>query len=152
PPNDDWTPFESQATFLLSDFLYRCVEMSSSNIDFLMEVWAFEVMKNGLTSPFTSHEHVYKTIDKIRIGDIPWKCLSMNYTGTRVDENSPSWQKESYQIWYHDPDHVVKVMLENPNFASQFDYTPYHLTDGDGKQRWTNFMSGNYAWRQSVSV
>ncbi|KAF8833042.1 hypothetical protein BDN67DRAFT_873627, partial [Paxillus ammoniavirescens] len=81
PLNDDWTPFESQSTFLLSDFLYRRVEMSASNIDFLMEVWAFEVMRHGLTSPFTSHEHVYKMIDKIHVGDIPWKCLSMNYSG-----------------------------------------------------------------------
>ncbi|KIJ12363.1 hypothetical protein PAXINDRAFT_83109 [Paxillus involutus ATCC 200175] len=152
PPNDDWTLFKSQSTFLLSDFLYCRVEMSASNIDFLMEVWAFEVMKHGLTSPFTSHEHVYKTIDKIRVGDIPWKCLSMNYTGTGADENSPSWQKESYHIWYRDPDHVVKVMLENPDFADQFDYTPYHLTDSDGKRRWTNFMSGNYAWRQSDKI
>ncbi|KAF9233282.1 hypothetical protein BU15DRAFT_80258 [Melanogaster broomeanus] len=133
PPDDDWMPFESQSTFLLADFLYRCVEMSASNIDFLMEVWAFEGMKHGLSSPFTSHEHVYKTIDEIH-------------------ESSPSWQKESYQIWYRDPDHVVKVMLENPDFADQFDYAPYHLMDGDGKRRWTNFMSGNYAWRQSDKI
>ncbi|KAF8834044.1 hypothetical protein BDN67DRAFT_915727 [Paxillus ammoniavirescens] len=72
------------------------------------------------------------------------------YTGTRVDENSPSWQKESYHIWYRDPDHVVKVMLENPDFADQFDYTPYHLTDSNRKWCWTDFMSGNYAWHQSI--
>lgn len=42
-------------------------------------------------------------------------------------------------------------MLENPDFDGEFDYAPYIDLDMNGERVWSDVMSGNYAWRQSVS-
>ena len=49
-------------------------------------------------------------------------------------------------VWYCDPDTIIRNMLENPDFANQFDIAPYIQRDRMGKQHWTNFMSGNFSW------
>ena len=127
------------------------VEMSAPNIDFLMELWAFDVMKYGpdATSPFVSHQNVYSTIDEIRAGGVPWKCLAVNCADDNPD--SPLWKRQEYQVWFRDPDTVIKNMLDNTDFDGQIDYAPHAVTDTAGKRRWKDFMSGNYAWRKAVS-
>ena len=42
-------------------------------------------------------------------------------------------------------------MLDNPDFKGQFDYQPYVELGRKGERCWSNFMSGNFAWRHSVS-
>jgi hypothetical protein len=36
-------------------------------------------------------------------------------------------------------------MLDNPNFAGEFDYVPYIELDQEGDQMWSNVMLANYA-------
>jgi hypothetical protein len=36
----DWSPFDSEAQFSLADLLYWQAELSSTNIDTLLELWA----------------------------------------------------------------------------------------------------------------
>jgi hypothetical protein len=68
-----------------------------------------------------------------------------------IDQHTPSWIQTSYEVWYRDPDIVVSNMLGNPDFDGQFDMCPYIELDANGKRRWSNVMSGNIAWRRSVS-
>jgi len=68
-----------------------------------------------------------------------------------VDQDTPSWMQTAYEVWYHDPEVVVSNMLSNPDFDGQFDMRPYIELDAHGKRRWSNVMSGNIAWRRSVS-
>ncbi|KIJ58132.1 hypothetical protein HYDPIDRAFT_171393 [Hydnomerulius pinastri MD-312] len=150
-PDDDWYPFMGQSSFLLADFLYRKVEMSADNIDFLMELWAFKSLKHDDTSPFIGHRDLYKTIDAVTEGDVPWQCLSGGYIG-EVDEHSPSWKRAQYQVWFRNPDSIIRNMLDRPDFQGQFDYSPYVYTDNKDQQRWVDFMSGHYAWRQSDRI
>ncbi|KAF9496355.1 hypothetical protein BDN71DRAFT_1430308 [Pleurotus eryngii] len=42
-------------------------------------------------------------------------------------------------------------MLDNLDFDGQFDCTPYVELDKNCKCHWSNFMSGNFAWRQAGS-
>lgn len=80
---------------------------------------------------------------------MPWQCFTVS-PQEELPSDAPSWKQHEYQVWYHDPDTVIKNMLNNPDFDGQFDYTPYIQYDKDGQRRWKNFMSGNYAWRKSV--
>jgi hypothetical protein len=57
----------------------------------------------------------------------------------------------TYEVWYRNPDAVVLTMLGNPDFDRQFDLRPYVDLNADGIRRWNNIMSGNVAWRKSVS-
>jgi hypothetical protein len=55
-----------------------------------------------------------------------------------------------YTIWYRDPRQLFRFMLQNPDFATAFDYTPLHQYDENGNRQYQNFMSGDWAWRQAV--
>ncbi|KAF7290240.1 C2H2-type domain-containing protein [Mycena indigotica] len=51
-----------------------------------------------------------------------------------------------YEIWYRDPEVVIKNLLDNPDFDGLFDYRPYVEINPENKRRWSDFMSGNFAW------
>ncbi|EDR13005.1 uncharacterized protein LACBIDRAFT_308379 [Laccaria bicolor S238N-H82] len=142
----NWSPFESEIQFQTADFLYCCVEMLAGNIDELLEIWALDKMKSDQLGPFTSYEHMYSSIDAIQLGDAPWKCFTVSYTGD-VQPSDPSWKSAEYKVWFRDPEVIMTQMLNNPEFNGHFDYAPYVGLDRSGKRRWSDFMSGNYAWR-----
>ena len=43
-------------------------------------------------------------------------------------------------------------MLANPDFMNEFDPAVYIELDAEGGQQRSDFMSGNFAWRQSVCL
>ena len=58
--------------------------------------------------------------------------------------------KQTYDVWFRDPNIVVSNLLNNPDFHGHFDYAPYHKFEPSGEHRWENFMSGNWAWNHAV--
>ena len=131
----------------MGEFLYKKVEMSAKNIDELMDIWA--TSKDDGLSLFSSHEHMYATIDKIKHGDAPWKSFTVSYA-SHLGPDPPSWQLQDYRVWYHVPEVVATNMLDNPDFDGEFDYTPYVEVDKSGQRRWNEPMSGNFSWRHVV--
>ncbi len=55
-----------------------------------------------------------------------------------------------YTIWYRDPHQLFLNILQNPDFATTFDYAPLREYDKDGNRQYKNFMSGDWAWKQAV--
>ncbi|KAF8951994.1 hypothetical protein BDZ97DRAFT_1931423 [Flammula alnicola] len=144
---DDWSPFDNDLQFKIADFLYRQEEMSQGKIDHLLELWALSLMKHGSLGPFDSYKHIYDMIDAVEEGDAPWKCFKTTLDET-VDEDAPNWKKQEYEVWYRDPETVVRNMLANPDFDKEFDVAPYVDLDAEGGRRRSDFMSANFAWRQ----
>ncbi|KAJ6527460.1 hypothetical protein B0H19DRAFT_969690 [Mycena capillaripes] len=132
---DDWAPYDDKVQFELADFLFRKVQMSSKNIDQLLEMWALSMMKHGDLGPFQDYKEIYDTIDATTVGDAPWKCFQTEPLNFSAD--APAWARERYEVWYRDPDVVITNMLDNP----------YVQVDAQGKRRWSDFMSANFAWR-----
>ena len=128
PNHDDWEPFADEVEFLIADFLYRQEEMS-----------------------FSSYECMYSAIDDIKHGDAPWKSFTTSYAG-ELGPNAHSWQLQDYEVWFRDPDVVIRNMLDNPDFDGHFDYAPYVDLDKDGNRKWNEFLSGTFSWRHAVSV
>lgn len=145
----DWSPYADEVQFRTAEFLYRKVEMSATNINELMDLWAMSAGEHGDFSPFNSFDDMYAAIDATKVGDAPWQCFSTTYTGN-LGQDAPSWQLADYEVWYRDPDVVIANLLANPDFDKQFDYAPYIGLDKSGQRRWSDFMSGNLAWRHSV--
>lgn len=143
-PENVSAPFSDCVQFRIADFLFRKVEMSQGNTDELMELWSLTMQEHNAFGPFENHKDMNKLIDDIQQGDASWKCFV-----TRVDSNlpadAPNWQRDQYQIWYRDPDTVISNLLSSPDFCSEFDASPYIHIGPDGKRRWCDFMSGNYA-------
>lgn len=149
-----WSPFKDEVQFRTADFLYRQVEMSAANINELMDLWSTSLEKATLdgevTGPFGSVEHMYATIDATKQGDVPWKCFVTGWGG-QTTSSDPTWKTAEYEVWCRDTDEVVSQLLDNPDFDNQFDYASYVSLNKAGKRTWSDFMSGNYSWRHSVS-
>jgi hypothetical protein len=96
---DDWSPFENKVQFLVADLLYRHVEMSATNIDLLMELWASSMEDFDASSPFRSHQHMHAIIDLSSLSDAPWKCLVSGFSES-VTRDAPSWKWTDYEVWY----------------------------------------------------
>ena len=137
----DWTTFHSESQFMLADLLYHCAEVSASNVDALLDIWAQTSVKADRLAPFKSHVHIHATIDAFKLGDVSWQCFVTGYTGN-VDDLSLEWMQTSYEVWYRDPDAVIVNMLANP-------YINLNL---QGQCWWSNVMSGNIAWWHSIST
>lgn len=90
-------------------------------------------------------------IDAIKLGSVPWQSYTIKYNGLRPDNGpTPEWMTTEYQLWYRDPRKVIHNIFANPDLVNDIDYVPYRDFE-DGKRRYCDFMSGNWAWRQSVS-
>ncbi|KAF8325909.1 hypothetical protein F5887DRAFT_1065217 [Amanita rubescens] len=142
---DDCTPFERPTQFLLANFLFKREEMSAPNINYLLDLWDADMKRHG---------NVYDTIDAIQDGIAPWRCyaISLNPGGSLDVDDRPSWMNQKYEVWCRDPDTVIRNILDNPDFAAHFDTVPYIARDRDAKRRWTDFMSGQFAWQRSTMI
>ncbi|KAL6298938.1 hypothetical protein BKA93DRAFT_753777 [Sparassis latifolia] len=148
---NSWSPFNDEVQFKTADFLFRKVEMFQPDIDYLMELWGLSLMKHGDLGPFDSYDHMYAVIDDVAEGSAPWKCF-VSQGEADLPPNAPNWQSEEYHIWYRDPRTVIANMLDNPDFAGEFDPAPYIHVDASDNRRWSDFMSGNYSWRHSTQI
>ena len=79
PGSDDWDPFNDEVQFLTADFLYQQKEMSTGNINILLDLWALHKANYNDVGPFSSYEHMYSTIDSIKHSDMPWKSFTTSY-------------------------------------------------------------------------
>jgi hypothetical protein len=156
----DWTPFHNRVEFEMADFLYKKCQMSGSNINILMELWAAYSALRDLEnpsslnrSPFSDYRDMYSMIDAIPIGGVPWQSITLSFDGPiPEDHDPPSWMKTEHEVWFRDPRLLFKKMLENPDFRNSFDYAPHRQYDTHGQRRYENFMSGDWAWKQAVSI
>jgi hypothetical protein len=124
--------------------------MSAGDIDYLCQLWAATLVKYGDSPPYVNHRDLYETIDATPIGSVPWQSVTFQYDGAQHD-NTPTWMENEYTIWFRDPCLLFKNMLENPDFAEYFDYSPHQQYDAKGSHCYANFMSGDWAWKQAVS-
>jgi hypothetical protein len=148
-PND-WTPYQSRVEFELADFLYRRNQMSATDINYLLNLWGASSAAHGEAPPFPNHKDLYSTIDSTPLSDVSWESFSLRFNGTRPNDVVPPWMNAEYDVWFRNPRNLVHNIISNPDFNNAFDYAPYQEHDANGTHRYHNFMSGNWAWRQTV--
>lgn len=152
-PDDTWYPFSSRGHFELADFLFRRNQMPAEQVDDLMQVLAS--FDEQASPPFHSSVHLHETIDAISSGDVPWQSLSLRHSDFEElsldDPNIAPWKCKEYEVWYRDPHKLLHNQLSNPNFVNNIDYSARQVFGEQGQRVWTDFMTGNWAWNQSVS-
>jgi hypothetical protein len=150
PSTDGYAPFENRASFEFADLLYKKVQLSSGHINTLLQIWnAHCIVQGGGSAPFESVQHLHDVIDSIQVGDAPWEAFELRYSGP-VDHASPQWKRESYYIYARNTHTVAQNMLGSRDFRDKFDYAAFEERNLSGKRKWSNLMSGTWAWRQSV--
>lgn len=148
----DWTPFNSRVGFELASLLFKDAELSRPHIDRLMELWSASMIEVGGIAPLASSEDLLRQIDRIKLGHIPWKSFTAAYPSDQpVGPECPVWMREKYEVWYRDPREIVHGILGNPEFSGGIDYIPYRDFT-NGQRRWSEFMSGDWAWQQAVCI
>jgi hypothetical protein len=126
--------------------------MSAGNIDQLLDLWASTLFKHDDQPPFRDYKDLYDTIDSTPLGDVPWQSFTMSYNSALPDGEVPAWMNSGYDVWYRDPRTVIRNMLGNADFNGEIDYAPFHEFDANGEQQYKNLMSGDWAWKQAVSL
>jgi hypothetical protein len=135
----------------MAEFLYCRTQMSASNIDTLLDLWASTLLKHDDTPPFANHSDLYDTIDSTPIGDVPWQSFSLKYDGELPDSAVPQWMTEEYEVWFRDPHLIAKNMVGNPDYKNGVDTAPVQIFDSNGDRTYQNFMSGDWASEEAVS-
>jgi hypothetical protein len=128
--------------------MYRRGQLSNALIDEFLDAWALN--NPDKDPPFADHQDLYNVLDAIGVGDAPWKSFQVSYDGEKPTANAPGWMDEEFEVWHRDPQQVLKQLLENPELGEGFSYTPYRQFENH-ERRWTDFMSGNWSWRQAVN-
>lgn len=146
--DDDFSPYEDRANFEIADFLYRRNQMPGTHIDDLMRLWA---AKEDSEPPYASTDHLYETIDSTTLGDAPWESFSVKYQGPEPAEGAAPWMTQEYDVWCRNTRTVIRNQLANPDFAGEIDYSAKQVFAADGQREYSDMMSGNWAWQQSVS-
>ena len=55
-----------------------------------------------------------------------------------------------YNVHFCDARIVLHNQLGNPDFTNEMDFAAKEVRDENNKRRYKDFMSGDWAWRQSV--
>ncbi|KAH7905400.1 hypothetical protein BJ138DRAFT_1138291 [Hygrophoropsis aurantiaca] len=54
-----------------------------------------------------------------------------------------------YGVWFRNPRELLRNQLSNPDLDGEFDYTPQRVYTEDNKWLWSDFMTGNWSWKQA---
>ena len=57
-----------------------------------------------------------------------------------------------FDVWFRNPRTLVHNLISNPDFDGEFNYAPFHKYDMARNHRFCDFMSGDWAWKQEVSL
>ena len=132
--------------------------MSEGNISELMQIigeWAWTHFDKDAEPPFTDAKDMYQTIDASKHGHIPWRSFSLSYTSedSEDSETDAPWKRKTFEVWFRDPQDVLKMQLGNRDFANDMDFAPKEIKDSKTKaRRYRDLMSGRWAWRQAVRL
>ncbi|KAH9941016.1 hypothetical protein B0H21DRAFT_870312 [Amylocystis lapponica] len=148
----DWAPFNDRPSFEFAELAFKRIQLSAGNLDRLLEVWtAHNIINNGGEPIFTSTEDMLDTIDSIQHGDAPWESFMVRYNGPTTAD-SPSWKRAEYHVHCRDTKTVANNMLANKDFNGRFDYTPFQEYTAPGTNRYSNIMSGQWAYKQATKI
>ncbi|KIO10273.1 hypothetical protein M404DRAFT_21247 [Pisolithus tinctorius Marx 270] len=106
--SDDWSPFQNQLEFELTDFLFRQAEMPAKKIDTLLEIWAVSLLALCGEPLFTNQKDLYCVINSTSVGKVKWESFVVWYANNGQDgqgSNMAPWMLDSY-------DHANAVIKE----------------------------------------
>lgn len=126
-------------------------QSSKGQINEALELWAANILKYGDETPWKDADDLYRTIDEIQEGEVPWKVYNMDYTGPRPPNGTPpKWMTETYQLVTRDSRQLLHQQLSSPQFRDAFNYIPYRQFNGKGDRMWSDLMSADWTWKQGV--
>ncbi|KAF8269032.1 hypothetical protein EI94DRAFT_1771396 [Lactarius quietus] len=148
----DWKPFEDCLAFDLAYYHYVTLQSSASGIAEGLNLWSATSFKHGSSTgaPWKSVKDMYKTIDAIQMGSLPFHIYHFHYTRLKLS-TPPHWMEQVYKLNACNVLDVIQDQLAMIAFKDQFDSTPYQEFNSNGDHIWSNLMSGHWAYKQALS-
>jgi Plavaka transposase len=135
------------------DYHFTEVQNSESWIDQALDFWLTSTIRSGGDAddiPWRTAKSVYRTIDSIKEGSVPWMTTTFRYTGPLPSGNPPKWMVESYNLCLCNLHDILLNQIESPDLQGHFDYVPYIQFNENRDHVWSNLMSGAWAWQEAV--
>ena len=148
---DGFAPFQDRPSFEFAELIFEKMLCSRDDIDQLLHIWsAKNIVDNTGTDPvFDAHQDMLNTIDAIPWGDAPWYSFKIHWNGP-ITPTSPAWKRAEYVVHAQNPLQVFENMLDDGEFAKKFHPSAYQEFTTIGGRRYSHFMSGQWAWKESV--
>ena len=128
---------------------------SRADIDHLLQIVRAKNIIDGLEQQDNSglfpglSAELERTLDDIPFGSLPWSSFQVRWSGP-LTPTSPSWKRQTYIVHRRDPLATFENTLRNTEYKRTFDPAAYREYTHDGKRIFSNFMSGLFAWKESV--
>jgi hypothetical protein len=152
PESERWEGFSSRAGWDFAHLHFVEAQSSEGKINKALDIWTASVMEYGGSAPWTSAQELYSTIDNIQHGDAPFQSIKIKYNGPRPAGTPPPWMTETYELCTRNARSVLVNQMSSRKLCGSVNLRPYRQFDENGNRVYSNFMSGNYAWKQSVSI
>lgn len=117
-----------------------------------MDLLAAYYGDKGKPPPFANTRDLQNAIDSIETGDVPWQSFNISYSGPKPDGDTPAWMNEEYTVWYRCPQQLLINQLGDRSLGKEMDWAPKRVYRRGLKREYGNFMTGNWAWEEAVSV
>ncbi len=151
----DWWPFQNRPHFEFTDWHFERVQTSQGNLNELLKNYAAQrVLETGnvhASAPYDSAQDMLDAIDAIPHGEAGWTTFDIKYTGP-ITPQTPLWKLKTYTIHTRNTLRVVENMAASPEFDGRWDYVPYEEYSKDGCRRYSDVMSGTWAFKKAVST
>jgi Plavaka transposase len=154
-PSNPWHPFPDRFAFEFADTHYTEQQSSESKINQALDFWLATTIRaggDGDNIPWNTAKQMYKAIDSIKAGPVPWTTVRFRYTGALPPGTPPKWMCESYDLCFRDPRLVLLDQIASPDLHEHFDYIPYMQFNEKKDHVWSNLMSGSWAWQEAVNI
>ncbi|KAH9839788.1 uncharacterized protein C8Q71DRAFT_795095 [Rhodofomes roseus] len=155
PPEKEpitFAPFENRPAFEFADLIVKKMQTSIGDINALLRTQAaYNATQGGGDPPFEDSDELFATVDAIPYGNAPWESFTLQYTGP-VDDDSPSWKRGTFVVHCRNPRTVAHNISRNEEFDGKFDTTPYQEYCAPGAPRFSNVMSGLWAYKQATKI
>ena len=101
-------------------------------------------------SLFKDHAELLSSIDALPYGERPWFSIELRYVGP-ITPDMPEWKLQTYTIYTRNPVHVVEQISGSSDFRHTWDYAPYEEYTAPNCRRFSNLMSGRWAFKKAAS-
>jgi hypothetical protein len=144
-------PFESREAFHLAEWIFELVQNTSAEVSELLRIWKSHnlTLNIGESPPFGNYEDVLTSIDNITVGSADWFSFTVRYNGD-ISEDSPNWQHEKFTVHTRSVRTVLRNILGTRELDGKIDYAAYEEFVQPDVRLYGNFMSGQWAYKESV--
>ena len=130
------------------------METSRGDIaELLKNLAAQKILETGdvhAAAMYDSAQDMLDTINAVPYGDVAWTTFQLKYNGP-ITPHTPAWKLQTYTIHTRNALRVAESIAGSSDFEGHWDYIPYEEYTGPGCRRFSDVMSGTWAYKKAVS-